>query len=542
MRENESDLARDHHPELIPNPSDITLPQSVPFPPMLVQYKRYLQSCYKAKVLAPTDKYLPTLQAPYINLAMIRRGLQGCDKGDEFTMKTLHGGVDQILASKTPIKIADLLVAEESKEPVKFILVEGPPGIGKSTFAWEICRKWEEVESLRKYHTVVLLKLRERWVLNATKLSDLFRYPPDPELSAAIAKGLNESQGRSLLLVLDGFDEISHSFHDNSVIKSILCRQLLPECTIILTTRPSAKHMLQRVCQPQVDKHIEIIGFTEEERVRYITAVFRKQPELQANFLKYMFHVPHMKSMMYIPLNCAIIAQVYCESQHNSHYLAMPKTRTQLYKALTHSLLLRHMRMKEDHLEGTHILPEGLNKEDMKNFQVLAEFAFNAYHMEGSSRKVTFFKEDIPEGFVHFGFMNESTELYASKGVEQIFSFLHLSLQEYLAAWHLANSYTIEFQVAYHSMVVWEISERKMSKLMGESPEYKGCDEDEESLLLALKSQRHSLQLQEPALFLAGITGFIWQFGDDHVNHWEEYISDYSKTNTSNWMVIMLPL
>ena len=161
-----------------------------------------------------------------------------------------------------------------------------------------------------------------------------------------------------------------------------------------------------------------------------------------------MFLVPHIKSMMYIPLNCAIIAQVYYESQ-SSHHLAIPRTRTQLYKALTHSPLVRHMKMKESKGEYSSMLPEGLDEENIKSFKTLAKFAFDSYH-KGYSRKVTFFKEDIPEGFVHFGFMNESTEMYAGKGVEQTFSFLHLSLQEYLAAWHLADSYSIEFQVAYH--------------------------------------------------------------------------------------------
>ena len=105
---------------------------------MLAQYKSYLQSCYKARALAPADKYLPTLQAPYINLAMIKRNYHGSDARDEFTRRTLHGGVDQILASKTPINIEDLLVPEhrhkKGEKPVRFILVEGPPGIGKSTF------------------------------------------------------------------------------------------------------------------------------------------------------------------------------------------------------------------------------------------------------------------------------------------------------------------------------------------------------------------------------------------------------------------------
>ena len=568
--------------------------QSVPQPglsPVLAQYKSYLQSCYKARALAPADKYLPTLQAPYINLAMIRRGHHGSDARDEFTRRTLHGGVDQILASKTPINIEDLLVPEHrhralrkgyysstdwskigyntvigndwlldteeslegyddthmplmsaasemvegyeviqrsDEEPVRFILVEGPPGIGKSTFAWEVCKRWDEIESLRNYHTVVLLKLREKWVLNATKLSDLFRYPFQPELSQTIAQELHGLNGRNLLLVLDGFDEVSHNFHENSVIKSILCRQLLPECTIILTTRPSAKHTLKIVFQSEVDKHVEIIGFTEEERVRYINEVFSKEPELQVNFLKYMFLVPHIKSMMYIPLNCAIIAQVYYESQQSSHHLAIPRTRTQLYKALTHSLLVRHMEMKESKYESS-MLPEGLDKESMVKFKVLTKFAFDSYH-KSESKEVTFFNEDIPEGLVHFGFMNECTEMYAGKGVEQTFSFLHLSLQEYLAAWHLAHSYSIEFQVAYSwlaSHLSYEEEPKCDSYLEENNHEeiiykvYKGRHKEEEALISSLAPLKESLV--EPAVFLSGITGLRSQSEDDR-NHWEMYL------------------
>ena len=257
-----------------------SVPQSGDLSPVLAKYKYYLQSCYNARDLAQADKYLPTLEAPYINLAMVSKEHCSPEQRDEFTRQTLHGGVDQILQSKTPINIGDLLIPEEDGGPVRFVLVEGPPGIGKSTFAWEVCRRWDDIESLRDYHTVVLLKLRGKWVLDATSLPTLFRYEYNPEFSKSISEELAKTQGQILLLVLDGFDEVSHSFHEKSVIKSILCRQLLPKCTIILTTRPSAKHILESMCQPKVDKHVEIIGFTEEERVRYITEVFSKKPEL----------------------------------------------------------------------------------------------------------------------------------------------------------------------------------------------------------------------------------------------------------------------
>ena len=112
--------------------------------------------------------------------------------------------------------------------------------------------------------------------------------------------------------------------------------------------------------------------------------------------------------------------------------------------------------------------------------------------------------------------MNESTEMYAGKGVEQTFSFLHLSLQEYLAAWHIAHSYSIEFQVAYHGMPIdYQMEELNISP-------YRGSNREEEDLLSSLEPLRESLV--EPAIFLAGITGLRCQ-SEDGRNHWEMYLS-----------------
>ena len=487
--------------------------------PVLLEYRKYLQSYYKTRDLAAADKYLPTLDTPYISLAIVTSHSSNQDESDEFTKATLHGGVDQILKIKKPIVFQDLLTPSEvSNKPVRFILVEGPPGIGKSTFAWEVCRRWEDIPSLKAYDAVVLLKLRERWVLNATSLTELFRYPGEPEFSKTISKELNQSQGLNLLLILDGFDEVSHSFHDNSVIKHILSRVLLPECTIILTTRPSAKSTLEINFQPLVNKHLEIIGFPEEERVKYITEVFSKQPELQVNFLKYMFNVPHIKSMMYIPLNCAIIAKVCSESKHSSR-LAIPRTRTQLYKALIHSFLVRYMSLNGGGIACSSTLPECLPIKEMELFKTLAKFAFDSYH-EGKTKKVTFFEEDIPRGLVHFGLMNESIEMYADKGTERSYSFLHLSLQEYLAAWHIANGYSIHFQVAYHHVV----SDRKYSLTPEAFTYYKGDNTEESALITKLEPM--SSTLGEPAVFLAGITGLKCE--SVQKNPWESRFSDFN--------------
>ena len=500
------------------NTSESKQAQQVCLSPVLQEYKEYLQACYKARDLAPADKYLPTLKAKYINLAMVSRRYSP-EERDEFTRATFHGGVDQILEKKSAITITDLFTPIKDGKPVRFILVEGPPGIGKSTFAWEVCKKWDTCPILRDYHAVVLIRLREKWALNATALPELFRYPADPELSKSIAKELNKIQGVNLVLVLDGYDEISHNFHEGAVLKHILRRELLPECTIILTTRPSAKSTLQIDFQPQTDKHIEIIGFTEEERVEYIVEVFCDKPQQQANFLKYMFQVPHIQSMMYIPLHCAIMAKVYSESQE-SLSLAMPKTRTQLYKALTNSLLMRYMAGKENTKGSDHTLPEGLPEEELAKFSKLARFAFESYHSV-EERKITFFKEDIPDGLEHFGFMNESTEMYAGKGEEHTYTFLHLSLQEYLAAWHLAKNCSIGHQMVYHQLAL--------------NQGVKDHDYSEEMKDFVSKLEPLTSSLVEPAIFLAGITGWRGPSGN---NPWKTYLSTTTTSRSTFSLLI----
>ena len=109
--------------------------------------------------------------------------------------------------------------------------------------------------------------------------------------------------------------------------------------------------------------------------------------------------------------------------------------------------------------------------------------------------------------------------MYAGKGVEQTFSFLHLSLQEYLAAWHIAHSYSIEFQVFYNGMAVeasqpyyYESEELNISS-------FRGSSREEKDLLSSLKPLVESLV--ESAVFLAGITGWRCQSEDG----WEMYLS-----------------
>ena len=158
-----------------PNDAPITH-QPLSFSSAIARYQHYLKSFYKTKPTPVDDKLFIGPCAQYIKLAIIKKKRLSREEADEFTRATLHGGVDQILCLKEQVLFKDILVSE-SKSPVKCILVEGPPGIGKSTFAWELCRQWDELEAMQQYSLVVLLKLREKRVQNCTSLSELFNHP-----------------------------------------------------------------------------------------------------------------------------------------------------------------------------------------------------------------------------------------------------------------------------------------------------------------------------------------------------------------------------
>ena len=125
------------------------------------QYKQFLKKCYR-QPLPDDDKLLTTASKHYIELAVISKKGITRKQADEFTRKSLHGLTEEILREKAPIALDHILKPGEDGRPVRCVLVEGAPGIGKSTLAWEVCHKWEELESVKKYELVVLVRLREK--------------------------------------------------------------------------------------------------------------------------------------------------------------------------------------------------------------------------------------------------------------------------------------------------------------------------------------------------------------------------------------------
>ena len=397
------------------------------------QYKQFLKKCYR-QPLPDDDKLLTTASKHYIELAVISKKGITRKQADEFTRKSLHGLTEEILREKAPIALDHILKPREDGRPVRCVLVEGAPGIGKSTLAWEVCHKWEELESVKQFVLVVLVRLREKKAQEAHCLDDLL--PCDAttnmkELLAAIG------EGEGMLIVCDGFDELPHEQRqEGSVYIDLLKGRLLAEATIIVTSRPSVSAELWSLCQHNIDRHLEVIGFTREDIKRYAESVFCG--DILAGFLSYITSNPPIYGMMYIPLNAVFVALIYQDSYDTD--MPFPTTMTQLFDALICGLIRRHL-VSTCRVSSKYCMAPSLQRtEDISKLppvvaQQLLQLAKVAY--ESLCRK-RFVFTDLGEDFEHLGTMKKTTSVNVCTGPGCSYSFLHLTLQEYLTALHIA--------------------------------------------------------------------------------------------------------
>ena len=278
----------------------------------------------------------------------------------------------------------------------------------------------------------MLVQLREKRAQEATRLSHMFpkfRSNMDDTLASITA-----GNGQGILVVLDGFDGLPHEQREeNSVYIELIKGDLLPEATVVITSRPSMSADLLRLCQRSIDRRLEVLGFTPEQIEEYARSVFGDGEEFKS-FIQYINSNPVIKGMMYLPLNAVIVASVFKYS-HGRY----SKTMTQLYDALTRSLIRRYLAEK-GMISADYRMPdslqngESINKLPIKVAEQLVVVARVAY-MGLCEEKYVF--TDLGVKFDNLGTMKKTTSLDLF-GPTCSFSFLHLTLQEYLSALYIS--------------------------------------------------------------------------------------------------------
>ena len=313
---------------------------------------------------------------------------------------------------------------EECPQPRK-VLIEGQPGVGKTTYCNKIAYDWAKNckadDSFPNVQVLLLLKCKD---IN----SELREAIDDQLLPKDMKKEEREKfftfvweHQSKVLLVLDGLDELPT--HKLPVYKEIIQGRMLSKCYLVVTARHEAGIKVRECC----DTLLEIEGFTENDAEDFIRKYFKTETHLVQKLLDKLRTDVSLSEITTNPLNTALLC-LLCEDFQGD----LPNGRTLLYHEIVQCVLRKYRRKKE--------LPEAdedltqLYHTELKDLGCIAlngllndEMYFNDSAFKNSTSSL------IPE----LGFLSAQAGR-SKRRPSQCYGFLHKSFQEFFAAFYLS--------------------------------------------------------------------------------------------------------
>ena len=404
------------------------------------KYSEYLKALYTGSTHISGNKWPPTPSTKYVNLLCVDGREVTRHKFDRlrYMYSTLNLSGDRnksnITIEQVACKVkADVWCSDAKTSYPKIVLVRGAPGVGKTTFSWELCHQWAKGKLLQEYSLVVLLRMRDRSAREAKELVDLFPHPKK-SISEAVVDIVLENNGNGVLIMLEGFDELPDAVRmQQSIYTDLMDGKLLPSATVLITSRPWAVGDFHWKYRARISQWIEILGFSGQQIDDYLVSYSNGDHKLLAELRRYLSLNPPIHSAMYIPLNAAIVCKLYKGRQHDGKECVIPSTMTELYTLFSRTLLLRYLfEQGEGPACKTITKFKDLPEEIYQTFLTLCQVAY-----KGITKKQLVFS-DLPDDFDSLGFMQSVVELHISSGMSVSYNFLHLSMQEFLAAYHMS--------------------------------------------------------------------------------------------------------
>ncbi|XDV17105.1 hypothetical protein PO909_016529, partial [Leuciscus waleckii] len=366
----------------------------------------------------------------------------------EKTARTQH-------SQDTPIYCNDIFKASpepgrEEKEQIKTVLTKGIAGIGKTVSVQKFILDWAEGKDNQDVDFMFVLPFRELNLIRDHQYS-LHRLLLDfhPELQDLDSKIYEECK---VVFIFDGLDEsrITLRFSDAQEVSDVtetssvgvlmsklMKGDLLPSALIWITSRPAAANQIP---SKYIHRLTEIQGFNEPQKEEY----FRKRISDEHQASRIISHIRRARSlhiMCHIPVFCWISSTVLQKLLEEDLSAEIPQTLTEMY---IHFLLIQ-INMRNQKYEERD--PEKLLQSNREVIVKLAEVAFHQL-MKGN---VMFYEEDLIESgidvtdaSVHSGIC---TEIFKEESVihqRKVYSFIHLSVQEFLAAFYVFYCYLMK--------------------------------------------------------------------------------------------------
>ena len=393
-------------------------------PASVVQYADFLKQRYLEEPILQDDPWPLSIGQHYINLALIKHEKRAHTQ-QSVQEDLLRGKIDQIQKKKQTITPDSMFTDDKGKTLSSFrMLMDGAPGVGKTTLCRKICQDWAKGEILQDF-MLVYVPLRDSILAKAQRIEDLF-YHDDPDVQDSITRHVRKTQGAGTVFIFDGFDELSKKERERkSLFLDIFKGKILRQCSAVVSSRPYASDRLQRM--GAVTRHIEVLGFNEEQIKACIETAIRDKQKA-SRLIQQLESREELLSLCYIPLNCAILIYVYTEEGYT-----VPRTISELF-----SLFICNTSLRQSDIQD-------FDEETLKqHINTLSELAFNTL----AEDKLAFGSEEVPPLEATLGLMT-ATKSFSSGGMVVTYQFIHLTIHEYLTAKWIASRFTERQQAAF---------------------------------------------------------------------------------------------
>ena len=422
----------------------------------LASYASYLRELYSSMSNSHTSQHWTHLpRCEFIQLAMIGSGeLRREDREEEMVRLAQQGRIEIILDHKMPIDLNSLfpiplnqpLVVLPPPPRPRVLLTEGAPGGGKSTLTLHICHKWAQDDfSFGRFDLVILVYLRDQAIQNATILADIL--PVTLEESRVVATHIQATRGHNILFIFDGWDEFPSHLQTNSLVSTIIRQPhklSLHQSTVLITSRPVSSGNLLHIA----DRRVEILGFTRHQIREYIEKALDGNSTHIHKLVQHLEEHPVIEGYCYVPLHVAILVHIFLTMKG-----ALPTTLHELFCNLVLCCIVRELDTHGSESDTSEVCSLDDLPDDLKS--KLSDLCVLAY--EGvMQNKIVFYRDDLrkfnlPANLPSLGLLQavEGLTLH-SKSLSH--NFLHLSVQELLAAYHISHMDSSEQRGVFECM------------------------------------------------------------------------------------------
>nr|XP_012420190.1 PREDICTED: NACHT, LRR and PYD domains-containing protein 3 isoform X2 [Odobenus rosmarus divergens] len=319
---------------------------------------------------------------------------------------------------------------DQHSEPVHTVVFQGAAGIGKTILARKIMLDWASEKIYRdRFDYLFYIHCREVSLGTRRSLGDLIVSccpDPNPPIYKIVSKPSR------ILFLMDGFDELQGAFDEHTealctdwrkvergdiLLSSLIRKRLLPEASLLITTRPVALEKLQHLLDRP--RHVEILGFSEAKRKEYFFKYFSDEQQATEAF-RLIQENEILFTMCFIPLVCWIVCTGLKQQMDSGKSLAQTsKTTTAVYVFFLSSLL-QSCGENQKHQVSANIRGLcSLAADGIWNQKILFE--------ECDLRNHGLQRADV-SAFLRMNLFQKEVDC------EKFYSFIHMTFQEFFAA------------------------------------------------------------------------------------------------------------